>query len=542
MYVDTLITLQENLGTYAINGKKVSGHVTINSPGMIKCYIQNLKRLENGHEYLCYAFSKSHNKGVKIGALSTQRESRWKVNEKDIAGSGLNLVDLDAVAIVVENGIRGNDTVLMGFKNNRYMIMPLIDELVKGRQKPKQQEKKAVDTKINKLVSSKNIIQPDVVVEGDSSILKASYDKKENAHLKLQENQQTTNEAVNNVTTPSSIWTPGYNTNQVSKEPMNQGNIMSIQGGNAESSNMPNQNGNIEPTNQGSVMSIQGGNTESSNMPSQNENIEPTNQGIIMSIQNESGQESNIPISNGSTQEGVMQNNNGGDNSTQGNQNIMGNKALETSILEECEFDAIVATENLEDNTSILTKTAENLPEVEKGPAVSMSVQSGEAYATSVSQNASVVRNEKNIDELERIADQLSKELEVIIASLKGEEIAIEKLVEVEKQIESIGKTARSYSKTNRSMEQTLESRYTGKSMENDLVDNKEEFKIDTSPKNAVTYIQSCIDDGMTKQVFNKVHIMDKQHDISEEIDYLHEIDRKIQEIEQRRKKENRDS
>ena len=542
MYVDTLITLQENLGTYAINGKKVSGHVTINSPGMIKCYIQNLKRLENGHEYLCYAFSKSHNKGVKIGALSTQKESRWKVNERNIAGSGLNLVDLDAVAIVVENGMRGNDTVLMGFKNNRYMIMPLIDELVKGRQKPKQQEKKAVDTKINKLVSSKNIIQPDVVVEGDSSILKASYDKKENAHLKLQENQQTTNEAVNNVTTPSSIWTPGYNTNQVSKEPMNQGNIMSIQGGNAESSNMPSQNGNIEPTNQGSIMSIQGENTESSNMPSQNGNIEPTNQGIIMSIQNESGQESNIPISNGSTQEEAIKNNNGGDNSTQGNQNIMGNKALETSILEECEFDAIVATENLEDNTSILTKTAENLPEVEKGPAVSMSVQSGEAYATSISENASVVRDEKSIDELERIADQLSKELEAIIASLKGEEIAIEKLVEVEKQIESIGKTARSYSKTNRSMEQTLESRYTGKSMENDLVDNKEEFKIDTSPKNAVTYIQSCIDDGMTKQVFNKVHIMDKQHDISEEIDYLHEIDRKIQEIEQRRKKENRDS
>lgn len=63
MYVNILITLQENLSTYGIDGKKVTGHVTLNSPGLIKCYVQNLRKSTNGQTYALYAFSKAKDKG-----------------------------------------------------------------------------------------------------------------------------------------------------------------------------------------------------------------------------------------------------------------------------------------------------------------------------------------------------------------------------------------------------------------------------------------------------------------------------------------------
>ena len=603
MYVDTLITLQENLTTYAVDGKKVSGHVTINSPGMIKCYVQNLKGFESGHEYMCYVFSKAHNKGVRIGALSTQKESRWRVNEKDVAGSGLSLSDLDAVAIVAENGMRGTDTVLMGFKNNRYMIIPLIDDMVKGGQKAKPQEKKQVECKESKLVNHKNIVQPDAVVEGENPVSKIN-DGKKNGGLKLQENQQNANTSgtvSSVVTTPSNIWTPIYHSNQTTmqsaseentlplqngnmdngnmtsqyeQQPTDQGAIMSVQNGNANY-NMSNQNQEQQPIDQGTIMSVQNGNANYNNMANQSQGQQPTDQGEIMSLQNENANNPNMlnqnqqqqPIDQGaimSLQNGnannnmlnqnqeeqpidqgiimSLQNGNTNDNMTnqsqqqqsinQGNPSNMNYKTSKTPILGEYEFDEIVATEKLEDNTSILTKQAENLPEVEKAPAVSMSVKSGEPYATSTSHNASVVRDEKNMDEMERVAEQLAKELENIIAHLKSEGIATEKLLEVEKQIEAIGNTARSYN-----MEQTLENRYTSQqsresdeNIEDNLVNHEEKVIGDTSPKNAITYIKSCMSTGGTKQVFGKAPIADNECDISEEIDYLGEMERKIQE------------
>lgn len=532
MYVDTLITLQENLTTYAVDGKKVSGHVTINSPGMIKCYVQNLKGFGSGHEYMCYAFSKAHNKGVRIGALSTQKESRWRVNEKDVAGSGLSLSDLDAVAIVAENGMRGTDTVLMGFKNNRYMIIPLIDDMVKAGQKAKPQEKKQVECKESKLVNHKNIVQPDAVVEGENPVSK--------------------------INTPSNIWTPIYHSNQppmqsangennmplqnenmnngnmtsqYQEQPIDQGEIMSLQNGNANYNNMANQSQQQQPTDQGTIMSVQNGNTNYNNMLNQNQEEQPVDQGIIMSAQN--GNVNHSMINQSQQQQSI----------NQGNLSKMNYKASKTPILGEYEFDAIVATEGLEDNTSTLTKQAENLPEVEKAPAVSTSVKSGEGYATSINEGASVVRKGQNMDEMERIADELAQELEDIIAKLKGEGTATEKLLEVEKQIEAIGNTARSYN-----MEQTLENRYTSQqtresneNIEDNLANHEEKVIGDTSPKNAITYIKSCMSTGDTKQVFSKSPITDNECDISEEIDYLSEMERKIQEIEQRRKNEDRD-
>lgn len=559
MYVDTLITLQENLTTYAVDGKKVSGHVTINSPGMIKCYVQNLKGFESGHEYMCYAFSKVHNKGVRIGALSTQKESRWRVNEKDVAGSGLSLSDLDAVAIVAENGMRGTDTVLMGFKNNRYMIIPLIDDMVKAGQKAKPQEKKQVECKESKLVNHKNIVQPDAVVEGENPVSKINTPS--NIWTPIYHSNQTTMQSAseeNTLPLQNENMNNGNMTSQYEEQPTDQGAIMSVQNGNANYNNMANQSQGQQPTDQGEIMSLQNENANNPNMLNQNQQQQPIDQGAIMSLQN--GNANNNMLNQNQEEQPIdqgiimsLQNGNTNDNMTnqsqqqqsinQGNPSNMNYKTSKTPILGEYEFAEIVATEKLEDNTSILTKQAENLSEVEKAPAVSMSVKSGEPYATSTSHNASVVRDEKNMDEMERVAEQLAKELENIIAHLKSEGIATEKLLEVEKQIEAIGNTARSYN-----MEQTLENRYTSQqsresdeNIEDNLVNHEEKVIEDTSPKNAITYIKSCMTTGGTKQVFGKAPIADNECDISEEIDYLGEMERKIQEIEQRRKNKERD-
>ena len=73
MYVNELITLQENASTYGEPGKSLSGHITMRSPGRIMCYVQNLQKQSPGNTYGLYLFSKARNKGVRIGELSTER-------------------------------------------------------------------------------------------------------------------------------------------------------------------------------------------------------------------------------------------------------------------------------------------------------------------------------------------------------------------------------------------------------------------------------------------------------------------------------------
>ena len=129
MYVNNLISLQENISTYGIDGHKVTGHVTLSSPGMIRCYIQNLKSLPTSNNYIFCVFSKAQNRGVKLGQLGTQKETRWLVEEKNILGSGLKLEDIDGVALVVDYEMRGIETVAVGFMRERYMLFPIIDHL-----------------------------------------------------------------------------------------------------------------------------------------------------------------------------------------------------------------------------------------------------------------------------------------------------------------------------------------------------------------------------------------------------------------------------
>ena len=81
----------------------------------------------------------------------------------------------------------------------------------------------------------------------------------------------------------------------------------------------------------------------------------------------------------------------------------------------------------------------------------------------------------------------------------------------------------------------------TDENIEKHLANNEEKAAIaDTSPKNAINYIQNCMSDKDIKQAFNGSTVMHNEYDISEEIDYLNEMERRIQDIEQRRKNEER--
>ena len=130
MYINTLISLQENIPTYGVEGKAVTGHMTIATPGIIKCYVQNLKRKSN-RSFEVYVFSSKKDTGVKLGALSEEKETKWRVDENSVMGSSIGIADIDGVAIIVEEEeFRSADAILIGFKNNRFSILPLLDKLI----------------------------------------------------------------------------------------------------------------------------------------------------------------------------------------------------------------------------------------------------------------------------------------------------------------------------------------------------------------------------------------------------------------------------
>ncbi|PHV70848.1 hypothetical protein CS063_08780 [Sporanaerobium hydrogeniformans] len=133
MYVNTIIALEENMPTYGIDGKKVTGHVTITSPGIIKCYVQNLNTKKQV-DLAFYAFSNKEQKAVRLGLLnkgSESRETRWNVDEKNIKGSKLALSAIDSVAIIKEgDGMRSTDTILVGYSGERYIITSLLERVL----------------------------------------------------------------------------------------------------------------------------------------------------------------------------------------------------------------------------------------------------------------------------------------------------------------------------------------------------------------------------------------------------------------------------
>ena len=434
MYVNTLITLQENLATYAVDGKKVSGHVTISSPGMIKCYIQNLRGQGRGQEYAFYVLSKTHNKGIRIGKLSNQKESKWRVNEKDIEGSGLKLEELDAAAIVAEDSMRGADTIAMGFKNNRYIIIPLIDAIVKGR----------------------------------SNKTKSSNRTEKDSNWKLKETSSTNTWAT----------------------------INNSMGSNTQG--MPEQ---------GIGSNIQ-------EMPVQE--IESNTQGIMPKEMESNSQDMMNQVNN--------------DNTT-GNEETLEEGDINKQPIYQKGLTKTSNTEGTETDELELIKVAQNLQEVEPEPAIMKQTYGGTPCATSNLPPASAVRERDK----EQTFNRCSKELADIVAKLKMDKELKEKISAIESEIESLTRCQDTSSgNTQSSMEETLERHYTAKQIQ-------QEIPMDSSPKNAVHFIQHCMSESVNDNVDFKCvkePVMKKSDVTLEEVDYISEIDRKIQEIEERRKQE----
>ena len=152
MYVNTFICLDENIAGYGMNKKAPTGHVTIMTPGLIRCYVENL--VQRGNPYVLYLLSKANNKAVRVGEINPSnkdKETRWKTDIENIFNSGIKGNAIDAAAIVIEGNTAGNtDAILTGFTNDKYLIVPLLEQLIpkKNTSKVMPKEEVKVETKM----------------------------------------------------------------------------------------------------------------------------------------------------------------------------------------------------------------------------------------------------------------------------------------------------------------------------------------------------------------------------------------------------------
>ena len=166
MYVNTLISLQENIPTYGVEGKTVTGHVTISTPGIIRCYVQNLKQTNN-RTFELYVLSSKQDTGVRIGELGKEKETKWCVDEHSVMGSNIALKDIDGVAIIVkENELRGVDAILLGFKNERFTVLPILESIV-----PKSKPVESVVNVKKETTSPLTTAEPDKTKEVSQSTI-----------------------------------------------------------------------------------------------------------------------------------------------------------------------------------------------------------------------------------------------------------------------------------------------------------------------------------------------------------------------------------
>ncbi|MBU3810720.1 MAG: hypothetical protein H9893_03605 [Candidatus Niameybacter stercoravium] len=142
MYLNTLICLEENVTGYGKNGARATGHITITSPGIVKCYVQNLRQLPK--EYTVYLISKDQNKAARLGCINVcdgNKQVNWKVDLNNIKGTGLKGKDIDSAAIIVEGDSIGNtDTVLIGYTQGKYLITSMLESALPKKSAPATSE------------------------------------------------------------------------------------------------------------------------------------------------------------------------------------------------------------------------------------------------------------------------------------------------------------------------------------------------------------------------------------------------------------------
>lgn len=142
MYLNTLICLEENVTGYGKNGARATGHITITSPGIVKCYVQNLRQLPK--EYTVYLISKDQNKAARLGCINVcdgNKQVTWKVDLNNIKGTGLKGKDIDSAAVIVEGDSIGNtDTVLIGYTQGKYLITSMLESALPKKSAPATSE------------------------------------------------------------------------------------------------------------------------------------------------------------------------------------------------------------------------------------------------------------------------------------------------------------------------------------------------------------------------------------------------------------------
>ena len=576
MYVDTLITLQENLTTYAVEGKKVTGHVTINSPGMIKCYVQNLKEQQSGKEYAFYAFSKAKDKGVRIGKLGKNKETKWIVDEKNIQSSGLKLSELDGVAIVSENDMRGADTVAMGFKNNRYIIIPLIDDIVKTMQSKQSYTvssqpstntttNSTATTTTSNTTTNKHFVKPDPIIKGETPVSQ-NYNQS-NGQYNLKDmspysgNLGQSNQSSNGVNNTNSNDNNNYSNSMM---PNNTGTS-----NNATSSNNSSMNSNVSSSNNMSMSN----NANSSNAMDQiqDNNNSNTDMGQQDSAGNNNPDGENVdlifwetPLNDNGQQENSVNQGNIVMNTDNGNMAKTSEKLEDSNYTKKSVLQSSTQTadgEMIEDNESELEKIAQTLQEIENDPAIVKGVESGIPITTGKPVTATTVRDDledtpQSEEDIDTITERTAQELEKIIDKLKEDQTIRSKIQEIERQLVKLhDEEDRASVESKSPIEEKLEARYVEK-QDNDIdsreereiveevedIDVLEENSMDTSPRNALTFIHACIKEFKEKGLHTlesiKKPITNKQEKIQDEVNYINEIDRRIKEIEERRKQE----
>ena len=471
MYVNALITLQENLSTYGIEGKRVTGHVIITSPGLIKCYVQNLKKQASGQTYALYAFSKTKDNGIRLGNLGSDKETKWIIDGKNIENSGMNLEELDAIAIVVEDDMRGADTILMGFKNNRYMIIPLIDEIFKKRVKS---------------------VRPGG--HGSPSV------KPEKSTAPSQKAGYTENTLTKSGKLPPKPVEPGNPLSKPAKSeyspPRNEKKIGAIV--------------NPDPVSEGigPVIIPQPGIQNQGGLgPDIILQTEMQNQG--------EAEVTSCPIEKEVSQSFKVKN----QDTIPEKQDFIKVKILDKKVNEKTQGGRIESID------LDLLNIAEKLKQIGRHSSEGQNVKPDTPIAYNNISEASKVREDAKDGQ-----DEVSKELQRIINMLKENQEIKQKTKGIEEQIERMRKLPQTHKFTQKSdLEKTLESRYMAQQLTGvETEDELEEESYDTSPKNALNFML------LEKQE----NLVEKIVDEQDEIDYIHEIDKKIREIEERRRQQ----
>ena len=593
MYVNTLITLQENLSTYGIDGKKITGHVTITSPGLIKCYVQNLKKQASGQTYALYAFSKAKDKGVRLGNLGSEKETKWIINEKNIENSGINLEELDGVAIVVEDDMRGADTILMGFKNNRYMIIPLVDDIFKKRAKPgksggsyekPQAKPEAGHGKPSHKPEYHEKPQSKPEVGHGKPSPKPEYHEKPQAkpeaghgkpsHKPECHEKPPSKPCCHEGPLPKPpVWPgnppakPEGHKNPPPRNEMKIGMVVEPDTLIEESeaviipkSGMPNQGGPGPAIPPRPGMPPQGGPgpviVPQPGMPNQGgpgpaipprPGMPPQGGPGPVIIPQPGMSHQGIAQQVGYTIETEVAQNYQGGNMAAENQNDVSEDQdfTKVKILDKKAANKVgnkIQEERMDAVDFELLKIAERLKQIGKQSSEKQEVNLEDSLMSNDTPEDSKVREDNKNNE-----DEVSKELQRIINMLKENQEIKQKTKGIEEQIERMRRLPQTHKLVQKSdIEKNIESRYMAQQlMGEEQEDDIEEEDLDTSPRKALNFMslekqQITTEETINQKSNNQMENLEQEENINgqDEIDYIYEIDKKIREIETKRKQQ----